>query len=197
MHHAEDFFERSFAVEGAQDAVHEHGDIAVFDRFFFELEIEGARHNEFLNFFVEFQHFAQDEAFFVSGAVTLFAAAGNPMLARNTWNRDAGFFIEETQNFLHSFFQFAVKRRFFLAVAEFAHEALRHIGAARVYDVVGAHAHGDEARNRTGGVVGVKGGDHEVTGEGRLEGDGCCFVVADFADHDDIRILPQERTERG
>ena len=34
MHDAEDFFEGGFAVEGAQDAVHEHGGGAVFARIF-------------------------------------------------------------------------------------------------------------------------------------------------------------------
>ena len=36
-----------------------------------------------------------------------------------------------------------------------------------------------------------------MTGLGRLDGDVCRFQVADFAHHDDIGILPQERTQGG
>ena len=141
MHHAEDFFEGGFAVEGAQDAVHEHGDIAVFDGGFFELEIEGARHNEFLNVFVDFQDFAQDEAFFVSGAATLLAPSRDPVFVWNCGNGDAGALIEEFQNIFNGLAELAVEGRLFLAVAEAADEALRHIGAAGVHDIVGANTH--------------------------------------------------------
>ena len=56
-------------------------------------------------------------------------------------------------------------------------------------------AHVDQARDRAGGVVGVQRGEHQVTGEGRLDRDFRHFQVADFADQDDVRRLTQHRAE--
>ena len=41
----------------------------------------------------------------------------------------------------------------------------------------------------------MQGGKHLVTGEGRLHGDLRRLEIAYLADHDDIRILPQERAQ--
>ncbi len=43
-----------------------------------------------------------------------------------------------------------------------------------------------------GRVVGVQRGEHQVAGLGRLDGDFGGLEVADFADHDHVRILAQE-----
>jgi len=43
-----------------------------------------------------------------------------------------------------------------------------------------------------GRVVGVQGGEDEVAGQGGLDGDLGGLEVADLADHDDVRVLPQE-----
>ncbi len=141
MHDAQDFVEGGFAFEGAKDAVHEHGDHAVLDGFFFEFEIEGAAHNEILDLFVKFQDFGYDEALLVAGTAAFFASAGNPVFAWNRRNNNAGLFIEQFQNLFDRFTELALERSFFLAIAETANEALGHIGAAGVHDIVGAHAH--------------------------------------------------------
>jgi hypothetical protein len=47
-----------------------------------------------------------------------------------------------------------------------------------------------------GRIVGVQGGQHHVAGLRCLDRDLGGFQVADFADHDDVRILAQEGLQR-
>ena len=63
-------------------------------------------------------------------------------------------------------------------------------------DVEGLEAHVDQTGDRGGAVVGVQRGEHEVTGERGLDGDAARLDVPNLTDHDDVRILPQERLER-
>src|SRR5262249_5832723 len=51
--------------------------------------------------------------------------------------------------------------------------------------------------NRAGGVVGVQRTENLVAGERGANGDFGRFEIADFADHDDVRVLPQNRTQSG
>src|SRR5205823_4709832 len=86
----------------------------------------------------------------------------------------------------------------FLAVAaDAARQPLRgdelHRGGYQ--ERLDAHVH--QAVDGRGRVVGVQRGEHEVAGEGRLDGDLRGLEVADLADQDDVRILPQERTKGG
>ena len=46
------------------------------------------------------------------------------------------------------------------------------------------------------GVGGVQGGKHQVAGVRRAHGGGEADGVAHFADHDDVRVLPQDVLER-
>ena len=46
------------------------------------------------------------------------------------------------------------------------------------------------------GVVGVQRGEHQVTGEGGLDGDRGGLLVTDLTDQHDVGILTKERTER-
>ena len=50
--------------------------------------------------------------------------------------------------------------------------------------------------NGAGGVVRVDRGEHEVTGERRVDRDLDRLLVADLADHDDVGILAEEGAER-
>jgi hypothetical protein len=43
----------------------------------------------------------------------------------------------------------------------------------------------------------VQRAEHEVTGEGRLDGDATGIDIADLAHHDDVRVLPQQRPQGG
>ena len=64
-------------------------------------------------------------------------------------------------------------------------------------DHVGGDADFHEAHDRLGGGVGVKGGEDQVAGEGRLRGDPGGFQVADLADEDDVGVLAQQGAQDG
>ena len=53
-----------------------------------------------------------------------------------------------------------------------------------------------EPGDRADRVVGVQRADQQVAGERRLHGRGGRFVVADFADHDHVRVLPHDVFQR-
>ena len=58
------------------------------------------------------------------------------------------------------------------------------------------HAHVEHARDAAGGVVGVQRRQHQMAGQRRLDRDLGGFQIAHFADHDDVRILTHDRTQR-
>jgi hypothetical protein len=84
----------------------------------------------------------------------------------------------------------------FLAVgADLAHQALGEDaddggGGQKRLD---PHLH--QAGQGAGGIVGVQGRKDHVTGQRRLHGDFGGFAVADLADHDDVRVLAQDRAQ--
>src|SRR5208282_2219455 len=57
--------------------------------------------------------------------------------------------------------------------------------------VVRLDAHVEEAPQHVDHVIGVDGGEHEVAGQRRLDGDLGGFVVANFAHHDLVRVVTQ------
>ncbi len=63
-------------------------------------------------------------------------------------------------------------------------------------DKVRLHAHIHHSDNGGGCVVGVQGGEHQVAGQRGLDSDFGGLQVAHFADHDDVRVLAQERPKR-
>ena len=63
-------------------------------------------------------------------------------------------------------------------------------------DKEGFDAHIDQTGIGAGGVVGVERGEDQVAGEGGVDGDLGGLLVADLADHDDVRVLAQESAER-
>src|SRR5208283_692741 len=70
--------------------------------------------------------------------------------------------------------------------------ALRQNTVERGNEVVRLDAHVQEAAEYIDHVVGVDGGEDEVAGEGRLDGDLGGFGVADFADHDLVRVVAED-----
>ena len=87
--------------------------------------------------------------------------------------------------------------RLLAVAAELSRQALRDDQAHRGRDGVGLDAHVDQAGERLRGIVGMQRREHQVAGLRRLDGDLGGFQVADFADHDDIRVLAQEGAQRG
>ena len=59
------------------------------------------------------------------------------------------------------------------------------------------HAHVEQARDGAGGVVGVERAEDLMAGERGADGDLGGLRVADFADHDDVRILAQDGAQAG
>ena len=59
----------------------------------------------------------------------------------------------------------------------------------------GLDAHVGQAGHGAGRVVGVQGRQHQVPGQRSLDRDLRGLVVADLADHDDVRVLAQDRAQ--
>ena len=80
--------------------------------------------------------------------------------------------------------------------AELAREALGDDQTQCRGDVVRRHTHVHETHNSLRGVVGMQRRQHQVTGLRGFDRDLGGFQVADFADHDDVRILAQKGFQR-
>src|SRR5215469_77194 len=80
-------------------------------------------------------------------------------------------------------------------IADQTHQSLRQYAVQRRYKVVGFDAHVQEAPDHVDDVVGVDGGEHQVSGQCGLNRDLCRFGVADFADHDLVGVVAQDRTQ--
>jgi hypothetical protein len=81
--------------------------------------------------------------------------------------------------------------------AQPARQALRGDQDHAGRDIERRDAHVAHPCQRGRRVVGVQRRQHHVAGLRRLDGDVGGLQVADLADHDDVRILPQERLQRG
>ena len=80
-------------------------------------------------------------------------------------------------------------------LANDAHQPLRQDAIQRGNEIVRLDAHVDETADDVGHVVGVDGGEHQVAGERGLNGDLRGFLVANFADHDLVRVVAQNRAQ--
>jgi len=78
-----------------------------------------------------------------------------------------------------------------------AHEALGDDHQDRGRHEVGLDAEVEHAGHGPRGVVGVQGREHQVSGEGCLDGDFSCFIITNLTDHDDVRILSQQGPDTG
>ena len=76
--------------------------------------------------------------------------------------------------------------------ADGADEALGQDGHQGGGDEERLHAHVNQAGDGAGGVIGVKGAQDQVAGEGGLDGDLGGLQVAHFPQHDDVGVLAEE-----
>src|SRR3989344_5305231 len=76
--------------------------------------------------------------------------------------------------------------------AQGAHQPLGQHADDGGADEVAGHAQVGQAGDGRGRVVGVQGREHQVTRQRGLDRHLRRFEVADFADHDDVRVLPHE-----
>ena len=79
--------------------------------------------------------------------------------------------------------------------AELAHQALRHHAQQTRRHQEGFDPHVHQTRHRANGVVGMQRGEHQMAGEARLHRDLRGFEIADFTDHDDVRVLAQDSAQ--
>ena len=88
-------------------------------------------------------------------------------------------------------------RRFFVftELADLTHQTLCHDTYHRVGDQIRCHAHIRQTDNGRNGIVGMQGGNYQVSGDCRTHGNFSRFCVTGFTDHDNIRILTHQRTE--
>ncbi len=75
--------------------------------------------------------------------------------------------------------------------ADDAHQALGQDAIERGDEIVGLDAHIQEPSQHVQHVVGVHRGEHQVSGERGVDGDLGGLLIADFADHDLVRVVAQ------
>ena len=81
--------------------------------------------------------------------------------------------------------------------ADDAHQPLRQHGHDGRRDQVVLHAHIGEPGDRAGRVVGVQCGVNEVAGQGGTDGHIGGLAIADFTDHDHVRVLTHDVPQPG
>ena len=62
---------------------------------------------------------------------------------------------------------------------------------------IGCDTEIEQTRHRPGRIVRVQGGQDQMSRQRRLDRDAGGRLVADLADHDDVRVLPQQASQRG
>ena len=78
---------------------------------------------------------------------------------------------------------------------DFPYQPLRQHAFQRGRNEKRLHAHVNQARYRARGIVCVQRAENLMAGERGADGDFGGFKIANFADHHDIRILPQNRAQ--
>src|SRR5216684_127995 len=181
--HLVDFFQcRDAGADFGQAALAQR-DHAFFAGDALDLRGRAAIHNHFANAVGEVQQLADGRAAVESGAGT-FQASGalDQRYGRPHRGIEAGFGQFLGRMFLRP-----------LAVgADYADQALGHDAVERGHKVIRLDAHVDETADDVGDVVGVDGSEDQVAGERGLDGDLSGFLVADFADHDLVRVVAQD-----
>ena len=77
---------------------------------------------------------------------------------------------------------------FAASLAQAPHQALRKDGEQRIREVERVQADLQQPRNALGCRIGVQGGEHQMPCERCFNGDARGFLVAHFADHDDVWV---------
>src|SRR3984957_11978954 len=127
------------------------------------------------------------------GRTTAESTAGTLQTASAFIEDHVGPFRRIQRRFLQYF-----RRIMHLLLATFAdhpYQALGHDAVQGGNEVIGFDTHVDETPDHVGHVVGVHRGEHQVAGQRGIDGDLRGFLVADFADHDLVRVMAQNRTQ--
>ncbi len=182
----EDLFDGGVAVVDVAETVFAEGEHAEFDGFLFDDDGWGAFADEVAERVAHVEEFVETAAAAVAGGVAVFAAAtGVEVFVADFVGAEAELVEDGLAGLVGDAAGFA----------DGAEETLSENGLEGSGDEEWFAAHVDETGDCAWGVVGVEGGEDEVTSEGGLDGDGGGFLVAHFADHDAVRVLPEEGAE--
>ncbi|MNZ93409.1 hypothetical protein D3C78_1124720 [compost metagenome] len=80
-------------------------------------------------------------------------------------------------------------------LAYLANQALRSYTDQRRGNQISLHSHIKQPINRAERAVRMNRAEHKMSGQGGAHCNFCRFRVPNFADHDDIRVLPQNRSQ--
>ena len=164
------------------------GDHALLEALPLDLDRGRAGEDELADLFGDLEDLDERDAALVAGVVALLAAlALHDLHGLRVLRREA----EGDEDLRRDF------RRRLAVRADAPDEALRRDEDDGRRDEVRLDAHVHEAVDRGGRVVRVERREHEVARERGLDRDLGRLEVADLADEDDVRVLPQERAQRG
>ena len=163
-------------------------DHAALDRLLLQFHRRRADQNQFPDLVVDFHHFVQTAAPLVAGVVADAAALALLNLDRLGLFRRVAFFNQRLSRHVD---------HFGAVLANAADQSLRadQVDRGRHQEWLDTHVH--QARDRFRRTVGVQRGKHQVARERGLDGDFRRFEVSNFADQNDVRVLPQEGAQRG
>lgn len=152
-----------------------------------QFDVGGTIEDHFFEGVVHGHDFVEGDPSFVAGVVAGFTAA-------SLVNFKAEFFFFEAKVKEALFGDFDL---FFAFEADLAAKALSDDQVGGGSDEEGFDAHVEEAVDGGGCVVGVEGGENQVSCESGFDGDLGGFKVADLTDHDDVGVLAEEGAEGG
>src|SRR5882724_2269068 len=181
-----DLFEGGNALSDTVKGGHAEGAHALADGDLAHLAGVGAGDNELADF-VGNGHGLDDGQ--TSGVTRIFAALAAATAIQSDAFKNARINIQVRVHFLR------IRHGFLAMRADAAHEALRAGKDDGGRNQKRSDAHVVKTRDGAGGVIAMHGAQNLMAGQGRLDGDLGGFGVADFTDHDNVRVLAEDGTE--
>src|SRR5579864_5938506 len=159
---------------------------SLFARDSFDFRSRAAVHNHFANAVGEIHQFTDRR--------TAVIARARALQASNTFDRDHAFPYRRIEAESFQIFGSVFLGPFAIR-ADDAHQTLREDAVQRRDKVVWLNAHVHETADNIGYVIRVDRCEYQMTSEGGLNGDLRRFLVADFANHDFVGVVPQDRPQ--
>src|SRR6266849_622035 len=183
---ARNFFQRGHPCRDFDQSATAECEHAALDGLLLQLQCRGAHQHEFLDLIVHFHDLVQAATSLVAGVV-----AGAASLA---------FLDLDGLGFLggEAFLNQSLHRNFHglrTLLADTPDQSLGTYEVNRGRNQKWFNTHVHQTRDRFRSAVGVQGREHKVTRQRSLDGDFSRFEISNFAHEDDVRILPQERTQ--
>jgi hypothetical protein len=182
----QDFLDGGFAVEDVPETIFAEADHSEFEGFLAKDEGGGSFGDQFPQRIIDIHKFVEAFSSFVAGVAARSAAGPGVKLSVADFSGPQAHRAEQALAWLVR--DLAVR-------ADFPNQTLGEHTFEGGGHEEGFAAHVDQTGNGTGGVVGVKGGENKVPGQGGLDGNTGGFLVPHFPDHDAIRILTEEGAE--